>query len=59
MMDTSFFLSREKVVPAIDPGLPRWRERIFAALGVLALNATEFFKIPPNQVVEIGGQMEL
>jgi KUP system potassium uptake protein len=59
MMDTSFFLSREKVVPAINPGLPRWRERIFAALGVLALNATEFFKIPPNRVVELGTQIEI
>ncbi len=59
MMETSFFLSREKVVPSVNPDLPPWRERIFAALGALALNATEFFKIPPNRVVELGTQVEI
>ncbi len=59
MMETSFFLSREKVVPSVNPGLSPWRERIFAGLGAMALNATEFFKIPPNRVVELGTQVEI
>jgi KUP system potassium uptake protein len=59
LMDTSFFLSREKVVPSVNPDLPPWRERIFATLSALALNATEFFKIPPNRVVELGTQVEI
>ena len=49
----------EKVVPSVNPDLPPWRERIFATLSALALNATEFFKIPPNRVVELGTQVEI
>jgi KUP system potassium uptake protein len=59
MMETSFFLSREKVVPSVNPDLSPWRERLFATLSALALNATEFFKIPPNRVVELGTQVEV
>jgi KUP system potassium uptake protein len=59
MMETSFFLSRETVVPSVNPDLSPWRERIFATLNALALNATEFFKIPPNRVVELGTQIEV
>jgi KUP system potassium uptake protein len=59
MMQTSFFLSREKVVPSVNPDLPPWREGIFATLSALAMNATEFFKIPPNRVVELGTQIEV
>jgi KUP system potassium uptake protein len=59
MMETSFFLSREKVVPSVNPDLSPWRERLFAALSALAMNATEFFQIPPNRVVELGTQVEV
>jgi KUP system potassium uptake protein len=59
IMETSFFLSREKVVPSPSPDLSPWRERLFATLSALALNATEFFQIPPNRVVELGTQVEV
>ena len=59
LMDTSFFLSREKVRPSVKPDLPPWRERIFATMSAVALDATEFFKIPPNRVVELGTQVEV
>jgi KUP system potassium uptake protein len=59
MMETSFFLSREKVVASVNPDLSPWRERLFATLSALALNATEFFNIPPNRVVELGTQVEV
>jgi KUP system potassium uptake protein len=59
LMETSFFLSREKVVPAIQPEMPIWRERVFATMSALALNGTEFFKLPPNRVVELGTQIEI
>ena len=58
-MDTSFFLSREKVVLPIKPEKPIWRERVFATMSALALNVTEFFKLPPNRVVELGTQIEI
>ncbi len=37
----------------------RWRDRLFILLNNLSLDATEFFRIPPNRVVELGGQIEI
>jgi KUP system potassium uptake protein len=60
LMDTSFYIGREKLRPR-RTGLPllRWRDRLFMFLNSLALDATEFFRIPPNRVVELGGQIEI
>ena len=60
LMDTSFYIGREKLRPR-RTGLPflRWRDRLFMFLNGLALDATEFFRIPPNRVVELGGQIEI
>jgi KUP system potassium uptake protein len=55
----TFFLSRETLIPTRRRGMARWREKIFAALSRNALPATAFFDLPPNQVVEIGTQIEL
>jgi KUP system potassium uptake protein len=59
LMQTSFFLSRETLLPSPRPDLPRWRELIFIAMSNLASDATEFFHIPPNRVVELGAQVEI
>ena len=60
MMDTSFFLSRQNIVPVAGPGgMAFWRERMFAAMARNAGNATEFFNIPPNRVVELGTRVEI
>ncbi|MBX6321165.1 MAG: potassium transporter Kup [Rhodospirillaceae bacterium] len=59
LMQTSFFLSRETLLPSPRPDLPRWREVIFIALSNIASDATEFFHIPPNRVVELGAQVEI
>jgi KUP system potassium uptake protein len=59
LMDTSFFLSRETIIPSIRPDLTPWREQIFIALSHLALSATEFFRLPPDRVVELGSQVEM
>ena len=60
LMDTSFYIGREKL-RSRGAGLPflRWRDRLFMFLNNLALYATEFFRIPPNRVVELGGQVEI
>jgi KUP system potassium uptake protein len=58
-MDTSFFLSRETFLPSARPDLPRWREQIFIHMANAALDATRFFKLPPDRVVEIGTQVEI
>ncbi len=59
LMDTSFFLGRERLVPKVKPLMSRWRERLFIAMQHNQLSATEFFRIPPNRVVELGTQVEL
>ena len=58
-MDTSFFLGRDNLVPAEKCKMPRWRERIFLWLWRNASSATEFFRLPPNRVVEMGSQTEI
>ena len=62
LMETSFFIGREKLLrrPRQHRSLFfRWRDRLFIMLTNLALDATEFFRIPPNRVVELGGQVEI
>jgi KUP system potassium uptake protein len=59
IMQTSFLLSRETVMPSVRPELSPWRERIFIALANTAVDATSFFRIPPDRVIEIGSRVEL
>lgn len=59
MMDTSFFVSRETLIPTVSPGMALWRERLFASMSKNATKATEFFNVPTNRVVELGTQVEL
>ncbi|MDE2227552.1 MAG: potassium transporter Kup [Alphaproteobacteria bacterium] len=60
LMETSFFIGREKVViSASTSRLWRWRKRLFIFLQATMVNATEFFRIPSNRVVELGGQIEI
>ncbi len=56
---TTFFLGRETVIASERPGMAIWRERVFGFMTRNALRATAFFKIPPNQVFEVGAQVEL
>src|SRR5690606_22081335 len=59
MMTTSFFLSRQTLLPSEKPGMMLWREKIFAWMLRNAATAVEFFKLPSNRVVELGSQMEI
>jgi KUP system potassium uptake protein len=59
MMETSFFLNRETVIPSKIPGMAIWREGLFAWMSRSAETAMEFFKIPPNRVIELGTQVEI
>jgi KUP system potassium uptake protein len=58
-MDTSFFLGRDSLVPAVKSNMPLWRERLFLWLWRNASSATDFFRLPPNRVVEMGSQTEV
>ncbi|BAL25721.1 potassium transporter Kup [Azoarcus sp. KH32C] len=57
MMETSFYLSRETIVPTSGHGMVGWRARLFATMSKNATSATDFFKIPSNRVVELGTQL--
>ena len=63
LMETSFFLSREKVVPVRGnvngEGMALWRERMFAAMARNAGNITDYFNIPTNRVIELGTRVEI
>jgi KUP system potassium uptake protein len=58
-MQSSYFLSRETVIPSSKPGMAMWREHIFAWMSRSATSAMDFFNIPPNRVVELGTQVEI
>lgn len=59
MMHTSFFLSRQTLLPSENPGMPVWREKIFAWMLRNAATAMDFFRLPTNRVVELGSQVEI
>jgi KUP system potassium uptake protein len=57
IMTTSFFLGRKTIKPAPNSGMPLWQDRLFIALSRQAANATDFFSIPSDRVVELGAQV--
>ncbi len=59
MMDTSFFLARQSLLPSSKPGMSIWREKLFAWMLRNAEGAMEFFRLPTNRVVELGSQVEI
>ncbi len=59
-METTFFLSRETVIPKADNGgMNIWQEHMFAIMVRNALSATAYFRLPANRVVELGMQVEI
>jgi len=55
----TFFLGRETVIPSEVVSMAPWRERLFAVMLRTAASASRFFALPPNQVVEVGSQVEI
>jgi len=59
-METSFFVSRQTIVPTRAPGgMALWRERLFAAMARNAGNVSSYFNIPANRVIELGTRVEI
>jgi KUP system potassium uptake protein len=56
---TSYFLSREVVVPTRGDGMAHWRERLFAAMTRNAGSVVEFFRLPNNSVIELGTRVQI
>jgi KUP system potassium uptake protein len=59
LFDTTYFLSRETVVPTPGAGMANWRERLFAAMSQNAGGVVEFFRLPGNAVVELGTRVQI
>jgi len=58
-METSYFLSRETLIPTVAPGMALWREKLFVTMARNSSSATAYFKLPTNRVVELGTQIEI
>jgi KUP system potassium uptake protein len=58
-METSFFLSRDIVIPSIGEGMALWREKLFASMHRNAAAAADFLYLPANRVVELGSKLEI
>ena len=58
-MQTSYFLSRDIVIPTIGGGMAQWREKLFAQMHHNASAAAEFLHLPTNAVVELGSKIEI
>jgi len=56
---TSYFLSRETLVPTTGGGMAHWREQLFAAMSRNAGSVVEFFRIPVNSVIELGTRVQI
>ncbi|MBV1706346.1 MAG: potassium transporter Kup [Hyphomicrobiales bacterium] len=59
IMTTSFFLGKRTIKPAINSDMPMWQDKIFIALSRQSANATDFFSIPSDRVVELGAQVTI
>jgi KUP system potassium uptake protein len=58
-LDTSYFLSRDIVIPTFGGGMARWREKLFAGMHRNASAAADFLRLPTNRVVELGAKVEI
>lgn len=58
-MATSFYLSRETIVPTPGAGMAGWRERLFAAMSRNAGSVAAFFRLPDNAVIELGTRVQI
>ena len=59
VMTTSYFLSRDTVIPTIGGGMAQWREKLFAQMHHNASGAADFLYLPNNSVVELGSKIEI
>ncbi|RYD96610.1 MAG: potassium transporter Kup [Sphingomonadales bacterium] len=55
-MQTSYFIGRSTLRPSKNSGMPFWQDLLFIFLYRNASDPTDFFRIPPNRVVELGSQ---
>jgi len=59
IMSTTFFLSRRTLRPAVTSSMPRWQDQLFITLARSANDATDYFQVPTERVVEVGTQVKI
>ncbi len=59
IMTTSFFLGKRTLKTSPASGMPQWQDRLYVNLSKQAINATDFFSIPSDRVVEMGAQVTI
>lgn len=59
MMDTSFFIGKETLIAKTHSEMSAWREKLFMTMFRNADSVSNYFKLPPNRVVEVGSQVTL
>jgi len=58
-METSYFLSRDIVIPTMGSGMALWREQLFASMHRNASGVADFLNLPTNRIVELGSKVEI
>jgi KUP system potassium uptake protein len=59
MMNTSFFIARQTVIPTVGSGMAMWREALYAMMSRNARDAADYYRVPSNRVIELGTQVEI
>jgi KUP system potassium uptake protein len=59
IMTTSFFLGRRSIKESASSEMPAWQDKLYVALTKQSANATDFFSIPSDRVVELGAQVTI
>ncbi|MGE5621580.1 MAG: potassium transporter Kup [Bacillota bacterium] len=59
MMNTSFFIARQTVIPSMGAGMAMWREALYATMSRNARDAADYYRVPSNRVIELGTQVEI
>jgi len=59
LFETTYFLSRETIIPTRAPGMAPWRERLFAFMSRNAGNIADFLRLPNNCVIELGTRVQI
>jgi len=59
LMNISFFVSRERLIPSLSSKMSTWREKLFVAMQKNTSPVSDFYKIPSNRVIELGSQIEI
>ena len=59
MMETSFYIARQTVIPTVGGGMALWRESLYATMARNARDAADYFRLPSNRVIELGTQVEI